>query len=630
MNMTTFRTVANRQKAISLVVALSALLLLTHQAPAQSKSTDPETPSLCNREHAIETIRQQLDAAKTIDDRARRIAVLIRAADLLWVLRRDQARAAFTEAFDVAIENEKDQEDEKSRLWKQHRSVLLILNKTADQRYLVIRAVTRRDSVWAKKLTDRVLEIDRRTAAQSTNNDSFRESLTAYRLLDSARQLVSSDLTSALDLARTSLKFPATDSLSRFLYKLADADQHAADQFYSQALSVYANRPMREFLYLATYPFALRSSGDTPIFGFYEGVIPANFTLNNSLQREFTMTLLRRAQQALEVPLDDSDNYNRLSGTGHIWQMLLRIEPHVRERLPDLVDAVVQAREKTFVSLPTEIQEKLGPADQREVPPSPVRTFNERIEKAEKTPNVNERDDLIAEAILDSSAQDNLNSLINAAEKISESNIRDPLVEWIYFRQAQEAVKRKQFDEAERLASKVEGHEQLAFLRAEIAKGLMSTAETQNRAHENLDQAIAEANKAGMTIYAARLLLTASNLYARIDVGRSLSILGDAVNSINHLEAPDFSGDNQTLVREPKRKNNPGGRFIINFYMPGLDPETAFRELAKIDFNDAFTQTSALTDKFHRAMITLAVAEVCLQETDRRRNEKPKKITSQP
>lgn len=523
MNMPSFRTPANRPKVIPLLVGLFALLLLNQQAPAQSKSTDPEIPSLCNRENAIEAIQRQIDVAKTIDDQARRIAVLIRAADLLWVLKRGQARGAFTEAFDVAVQNEKDQENEKSRLWKQHRSVLILLRDTTDQRYVVTRAVTKRDSVWAKKLTEQVLEIDRQTATQSMNNDSFRDLLTPYRLLDSAMQLVSSDLPSALDLALASLKYPATTSLSRFLYTLAGADQHAADQFYSQALSVYANRPMREFLYLATYPFALRSSGDTPIFGFYEGVIPANFALNNSLQRQFTRTLLRRAQQALEVPLDDSDNYHGLSGTGHIWQMLMQIESQVRERLPDLVDAVVQAREKTFVSLTTETQQKLMPTDRRDVSLSPARTFGDRIETAEKTPNVNARDDLFAEAILDSSAKENLNSLISAADKISESQIRNPLIEWIYFRQAQDAAKRKRFDEAERLAAKIEAHEQRAFLRTEIARGLMNAAETQNRARENLDQAIADANKAGKTIFAARSLLTASNLYAWMDVGRSLS-----------------------------------------------------------------------------------------------------------
>ena len=54
------------------------------------------------------------------------------------------------------------------------------------------------------------------------------------------------------------------------------------------------------------------------------------------------------------------------------------------------------------------------------------------------------------------------------------------------------------------------------------------------------------------------------------------------------------------------------GEYLIWFYMPGLDPESAFREMAKIDFDNAFAMSSTLTDKFQRAMSTLAVAETCL------------------
>jgi hypothetical protein len=157
-----------------------------------------------------------------------------------------------------------------------------------------------------------------------------------------------------------------------------------------------------------------------------------------------------------------------------------------------------------------------------------------------------------------------------------------------------------------------------------IAKGLLSTNETQTHAREILDEAITEANKAGKTIFAARALLTASNLYAKIDLSRSISVLGDAINCINHIEAPDFSIDDQTLVKAVKRRSNPG-RFPIRFYMPGLDPENAVREMAKIDFDNTLSQTSAFTDKFQRAVTTLALADVCLQQAQPQPKEKPKK-----
>jgi hypothetical protein len=59
--------------------------------------------------------------------------------------------------------------------------------------------------------------------------------------------------------------------------------------------------------------------------------------------------------------------------------------------------------------------------------------------------------------------------------------------------------------------------------------------------------------------------------------------------------------------------------------MPGLDPESAFREMAKTDFDTALSQSSALTDKLQRAMSTLGLAEVCLAQPQQQPKEKPKK-----
>jgi hypothetical protein len=44
--------------------------------------------------------------------------------------------------------------------------------------------------------------------------------------------------------------------------------------------------------------------------------------------------------------------------------------------------------------------------------------------------------------------------------------------------------------------------------------------------------------------------------------------------------------------------------------MPGLDPESAFREMATIDFDISLSQSSALNDKFQRALSTSSLAEV--------------------
>jgi hypothetical protein len=59
--------------------------------------------------------------------------------------------------------------------------------------------------------------------------------------------------------------------------------------------------------------------------------------------------------------------------------------------------------------------------------------------------------------------------------------------------------------------------------------------------------------------------------------------------------------------------------------MPGLDPERAFREMAQLDFDTSLSQSSALSDKFQRAMSTLALADVCLEQARQQSKEKPKK-----
>jgi hypothetical protein len=118
------------------------------------------------------------------------------------------------------------------------------------------------------------------------------------------------------------------------------------------------------------------------------------------------------------------------------------------------------------------------------------------------------------------------------------------------------------------------------------------------------------------------------SLYAKIDLSRAISVLADAINCISHIEAPDFVGDDQALQKKPERKGRGGrneGEYIFRFYMPGLDPESAFREMAKIDFDTSLSQSSALTDKFQRAMSTLGLADVCLQQAQQKPKPKPKR-----
>lgn len=607
---------------LPLAFVLTVLFSAPLNSLAQSKSGAAKSP-LCTRENALEMIKQQVEVTKNFNNNVRRITVLIRAADLLWPYQQDKARSVFSEAFELAAENEKDNQQKGSR------SVMLRM-QIPDQRYVVIRAVAKRDSAWAKQLTGQMLKAANEGEASATRS-SFENSLNANRLVDSAYRLLPTDLNGALDLARASLNYPASFMLTRFLYRLAETSQPAADQFYVQSLAAYGDRPLREFLYLQAYPFAWSETRNTPVAAFHD-VLPS-FVVNQSLQRQFVQVLLRRAQQALETPLDESDTYRSANealrpGTVHLLEGLIKLEPQVRTSLPDLLPPLTQAREKILVSLSPETQKSLLQPG-REISTMPDQTFDEQVESALKVADVNERDGLIANAVLSAASQrDSLAEVVHAIDQISESTLRADLLEWLYFHRATTAIKAKGFEEAETLTAKVEGLEQRAFLHLQIAKSLLSRSETQTHAQELLDGAITEAKKAGMTIFAARALFTASSLYLKIDPNRAIAVLADAVNCINHIESPDFFSDDQAMEKTPTRKGRGGryaGEYLLRFYMPGVDPESAFREVAQTDFDTALSQSSGLTDKFQRAMSTLGLVDVCLAQVQKQPKEKVKK-----
>jgi hypothetical protein len=60
------------------------------------------------------------------------------------------------------------------------------------------------------------------------------------------------------------------------------------------------------------------------------------------------------------------------------------------------------------------------------------------------------------------------------------------------------------------------------------------------------------------------------------------------------------------------------------FSTPGFNPENAFREMGRLDFDGSLNQATAFTDKSLRALTTLAVIEPCLQSAPKSKARKAK------
>src|SRR5829696_5711412 len=119
---------------LALLVALICISLPAH---AQKKAVS----SLCTRDNALDTTKQQILLTRTFDNPVQRIAVLLRAADLLWPHEQEKSVAAFMEAFDLAVQNFKEKGDQIERASSSKVSAIIQL---PDQRFKVLTALAKR------------------------------------------------------------------------------------------------------------------------------------------------------------------------------------------------------------------------------------------------------------------------------------------------------------------------------------------------------------------------------------------------------------------------------------------------------------------------------------------------------
>jgi hypothetical protein len=590
-------------------LALLIFLFICFTSPinAQKKSLS----SLCTRDNALDTAKQQILITRTFDNPVQRIAVLLRAADLLWPHDQEKSLAAFMEAFDLAVQIFKEKGDQLQRASDSKFSAVIAV---PDQRFTVISALAKRDPVRARKLSEQMLRDDASAASDKPATDDQSKRRTAEKLLLMAHGLAPADPASAVNFARQSFKYPATLQLPIFMYELAKSSHSLADQFYVEALNAYGAAPMDQFLYLSSYPFAnRREAGEMPGYTFY--FIPDGFTPNRAFQKMFVQALLARIDAAMEIPVQETPQY-RYSDHAQMWLALNRLEKQVQSDLPELADAFARAKDKLFALLAPNAQRGVNRVidnDNR-----PVKSFDEQVEAALKLSDVGQRDQGLTLAVTGSSKDEPVEKVVSVIEKISESSTRDALLNWFYYFRSQLLIKEKNFSEARKFAGKVGELDQRAYLYTRIAEESLKVAEDQTETREMLNEVANTISKAPKTIVSARALLALAYLYAKVDMNRGVEELGNAVRTINTLEAPDFSRQFVMMKIEGKTFGS-----YASYSTPGFNPENAFREMGKLDFDGSLVQATNFSDKSLRALTTLAVIEPCFETIRAPKTRKP-------
>jgi len=590
------------------VVLVVCILLVLPLVINAQKKPPVTTSSLCTRDNALDTTKQQILFTRTFDNQVHRIAVLIRAADLLWLNDQEKALATFMEAFDLAVQNFKENGDVVNRTSKSQFAAVISL---PDQRFKVLAALAKRDPARARKLSDQMLQDEAKELADKPAADDRTKSRAGEKILMLARGLVPDDVPSAVNFARQSLRYPATMSLTAFIYHVAKTNRQAADQFYLEALAAYDSKPMDQFLYLSAYPFGnKRDAGEMPGYMMYS--VPETYLPTPAVQRQFMQTLLARSEEALATPVDPKSGY-RYPDQAQMWLALTRLEKQVQEDLPDLAEATARTKEKLFASLNPGTQKNV--TGEIAADNAPKRSFDEQVEAAEKQADTGRRDQQLSFAVTGASKNVPVEKVLSAIDKISEASIREPLLNWFYYFSAQSLIASKDLVEARKLAARVTELDQRAYLFVRIAEESLKQTDDQAEARDILNEISGVLSKAPKTIVTARALLALAHLYGKIDANRGIEELGNAVRTINALESPDFSQEYVIMKIEGKTFGS-----FASFSTPGFNPENTFREMGKVDFDSSLTQATTFTDKSLRALTTLAVIEPCFAAKTRKKS----------
>ncbi|MFL6257397.1 MAG: hypothetical protein ACJ74T_20515 [Pyrinomonadaceae bacterium] len=606
-------------------IALCLLgLCLFPAARAQSKK-EPEGPKVfCEPSRALALVGEQLTEAKAFDNPVKRIGVMTRAADLLWPRAQAQARAVFAEAFELASSHFRARGDETRQEYARADSKLSGLTvQLPDQRFVVLRAIAKRDTAWARELAARAAEETREEAKKDEVARKEKHRPVGEKLLPFAESLLETDRQTALAVARSSFDDPATMYLPFFLFKLAESDRPAADALYRDALAAYADRDIESLLYLSQYPFALVAA-IAPTSSSMGMARPKDFNADPAIQQLYVNTLLGFAERRLaalaEQPPAEAPPYQNTEP--ELLYTALRVletlygagRPAALERINELegraVTLLSAARQRDANNF---AQRHL---DGREAVPQ-ENAFDLALEKAESMP-ADRRDMYVSMALMHSSDAAPLEKVEAAAQKIEEVEVRKAVLGVLYFRRGHKAAYAGDFDEARRLAERVEALEARALLLLNIASESLKRSDDKQRAEELLSTVVEAARKAPDTEAKARALLGVAHLYARFDYLRGLAVMGEAVTVVNRLHEPDLARTSLPITIQGRNFSSFAG-----WPMPTFTLESSFGELGARDFEATLGHAEQLGDKYLRATAVLALSAKCLEEAEKQ--EQPKK-----
>lgn len=603
---------------LPLLLSLPLVPCLRPAARGQAKEQGARQQVFCDPPRAVALVEGQLSEAKAFNDTAKRIGVMKRAADLLWPYEPQTAHDIFAEAYDLAVKDFRQQKEAGPSARGG------VMTPKVDQRFVVMTAIARRDPAWARALAEGVAEERRREAEQAADSAGAGgergRSEAAENTLALAQSLLPVDRATALALARVSFRHPASYALVLFLFKLAEADQPAADALYREALAAYADRTAGDLVYLSVYAFALnREPALVPLRIYYK--VPQNFSPSPQLRELFLEALFRQVESKFKMPeVAPAAETGPTSEQAQLLTTLVMLEPYIARLSPALLERALVLKGVASAAASAQSRGSAEGFAQSERENEEEGLFDRTAEKVGREADPGRRDYAVATLTLSAHGAEQFGRAEKLLEEVGDRALRDKLAGYLYFRWAQEAAAEGQLDDAARLSRRVEELDYRALLSFQVADAALKRLDDRARATDLLEAVAADALKAPDTPAKARALLGVAHLYSKFDAPRAAEVLRAAVKVVNLLPDPDFSSD--TVGRQ--LGNNFFTMYAV-YRVPGVRLENAFRELGARDFEAALLAANGLDDKYLRAAAVLGLASKCLEDAQKPETRRPSK-----
>ncbi len=555
----------------------------------------------CNALLARQLVEQQADESKSVAETDKRVNILLRVADFLWLADEPTARKYFAEAFQIARDRFREKGVEKSE------SKEGLLMQQPDYRFNVISAIAKRDADWAGKLSEIMLkEYDEDAEKDKRNaNDKDNE---VEELISLAAQTAKDNPQLSLTLARRAMRYQLVRRWTYSLYQMASNNKPIADQVYSELLNRNGNTEVYRLLYLSAYPF-----GSGRILGvekYSMGMsVPATFSPNHNLQRQFITTLLRRVIRL--TPESTSKSVQNIPETAIAVMALNDLEPIIVNRFPDLAQTFSQA--KIHADSVVEGSALASAKRNDEAGKKFNRSFDEILEEVEKADSVGKLgDNQVFQLVNAAKTDENYKRAETWLDKIKDEITREGTNNFFYFQRSKLATRENRYDDARKYALKVPKIEHRAVLFFDIAEAKMKEPMTKSESLDTLLEVYQTANKSPDTVEKAQVLLGLAFIYEKVDHFTALGALSEAIKTANKLDAPNlFTGSVTQIVKGKSFAH------FSSYTVPGFELTETFYALSKNDFLNALTHSTNFSDKYLRTIAVLATVKDC------EKNEKP-------